>query len=79
MPDPIDTTTYNTHVTMDEEKKIFQKLATLEDEHRALDEMISSSEKTVNQIYVQRLKKRKLWLRDEIARLHAMLYPDTIA
>ena len=63
---------------MDEEEKIAQRLALLEDEHKALDAMISG-ENTIDRLHVQRLKKRKLWLKDEIARLHNILHPDIIA
>lgn len=63
---------------MDEELKIQQRIVSLEDEHRALDAMIAG-ESSIDRLHIQRLKKRKLWLKDEIARLHAMLCPDIIA
>lgn len=62
---------------MDEEKKIRAQLAGLEDEHRSLDDKISSS--PLNMLEVQRLKRQKLLLKDEIAKLTAMLYTDIIA
>ena len=57
------------------------QLAELESEHRDLDEVISrlSDGTPTNQIQIQRLKKRKLNLKDEITRLHAKLLPDIIA
>ena len=57
------------------------QLAELESEHRDLDEVISrlSDGTPVNQLQIQRLKKRKLNLKDEITRLHAKLLPDIIA
>lgn len=64
---------------MDEEEKIRQEIVRLEDEHRALDAAIAAGESTVDRLHIQRLKKRKLWLKDEIARMHAMLCPDIIA
>jgi len=63
---------------MGEEEKILQKIATLEDEHRSLDTVIGhNSDKDV--LMIQRLKKRKLWLKDEISRLYSYLHPDIIA
>ena len=58
-----------------------QKLASLHSEHRDLDQIISrlSDESTADRLQLQRLKKRKLSLKDEIARLHAQLLPDIIA
>lgn len=57
------------------------QLAELESEHRDLDEVISrlSDSTPVNRLQIQRLKKRKLNLKDEITRLHAKLLPDIIA
>ena len=57
------------------------QLAELESEHRDLDEVISrlSDGTPTNQLQIQRLKKRKLNLKDEITRLHAKLLPDIIA
>lgn len=62
-----------------EDQKIQQKIATLEDEHKALDALLHSADDGVDRLQMQRLKKRKLWLKDEIARLHDFLYPDIIA
>jgi hypothetical protein len=56
-----------------------QTLAALREEHRKLDEIIESSEEPLDQIESQRLKKRKLRLKDEIARLESKLLPDIIA
>ena len=57
------------------------QLAELESEHRDLDEVISrlNDGTPTNQVQIQRLKKRKLNLKDEITRLHAKLLPDIIA
>ena len=57
------------------------QLTELESEHRDLDEVISrlSDSTPTNQLQIQRLKKRKLNLKDEITRLHAKLLPDIIA
>ena len=58
-----------------------RQLAELKSEHRDLDEVISriSDGTPINQLQLQRLKKRKLNLKDEITRLHAKLLPDIIA
>jgi len=57
------------------------KLAALKTEHRDLDEAIArSSERAMfNPVDLQRLKKRKLALKDLIARLESQLLPDIIA
>ena len=57
------------------------QLAELESEHRDLDEVISrlSDGTPTNQLQIQRLKKRKQNLKDEITRLHAKLLPNIIA
>ena len=62
-------------------KGLQHQLAELESEHRDLDEVISrlSDGTPINQLQIQRLKKRKLNLKDEITRLHAKLLPDIIA
>ena len=50
-------------------------------EHRDLDEVIGRllESATADQLQIQRLKKRKLILKDEIARLHGKILPDIIA
>lgn len=63
---------------MDEDEKIMQRLALLEDEHRSLDVMIEDGS-NMDPLHIKRLKKRKLRLKDEISRLHDILYPDIIA
>ena len=57
------------------------KLEILLSEHRDLDDVIARLTETgvTNQLQMQRLKKRKLALKDEIARLHALVLPDIIA
>ena len=60
---------------------ISKKLEFLLSEHRDLDDIIDSMVK--NQVYdqlqLQRLKKRKLCLKDEIIKLRALIVPDIIA
>ena len=50
-------------------------------EHRDLDEVISRLIDTApyDMLQLQRLKKRKLSLKDEIARVQAQITPDIIA
>jgi len=57
------------------------KLTELRIEHRDLDEVISRLSETVdsNEIQLRRLKKRKLALKDEIAKLESSLVPNLIA
>ena len=58
-----------------------QRLAELQREHRQLDAQIAELEiaPSVNQLEMTRMKKRKLWLKDEIARLEDQILPDIIA
>jgi hypothetical protein len=58
-----------------------RRLAELKTEHRDLDDVIArvSEELPFDQLRLQRLKKRKLVLKDEITRLEGMLIPDIIA
>lgn len=53
----------------------------LKAEHRDLDYAIEALTERVpyDQVQVQRLKKRKLWLRDMISRIEAEARPDIIA
>ncbi|MEE8276674.1 MAG: DUF465 domain-containing protein [Alphaproteobacteria bacterium] len=64
------------------ERKILEKkLADLLTEHRDLDDIIArlTGEGSYDQLQVQRLKKRKLMLKDHISRLEDQLLPDIIA
>ena len=57
------------------------KLQALLSEHRDLDDVIARLTETSvsDRLQMQRLKKRKLALKDEISRLHALVLPDIIA
>lgn len=60
--------------------KLLEMLESLKDEHRTLDNEITAvTHIPFNQLRVQRLKKRKLQLRDRIIKLESELYPDIIA
>lgn len=58
-----------------------EKLRVLIVEHRDLDAAIDSMllDKASDQLKIQRLKKRKLSLKDQISRIEDMLLPDIIA
>ena len=60
---------------------IRRKLEALRVEHRDLDDVIArvNEEAPFDQLRMQRLKKRKLALRDHINRLESELVPDIIA
>jgi hypothetical protein len=67
---------------LDEEKQqIRARLHELEIEHQDLDDIIRrlSADPAQDQLQLRRLKKRKLVLKDQIARLRAKLIPDIIA
>ncbi len=63
------------------QQQIKAKLTELETEHRDLDVAIESlvSQPGFDQIRVQRMKKRKLAVRDEMSVLQNQLLPDIIA
>jgi len=68
-------------LTEEEKAQITLRLAALETEHRDLDHVIAklSGDPTQDQLQLRRLKKRKLFLKDQIQRLRARLIPDIIA
>jgi hypothetical protein len=57
------------------------KLELFRSEHRDLDYAIATLTERApyDQVQVQRLKKRKLWIRDQIERLEMAEMPDLIA
>jgi len=57
------------------------KLAILQTEHRDLDDVIDRMVNTppYDQLQLQRLKKKKLDLKDQIKKIEDMLLPDIIA
>ena len=66
---------------MIEDEVLRQKLAELELEHRDLDDVIArlTERAPYDQLQLQRLKKRKLVLKDQISLIKSELYPDIIA
>jgi len=59
---------------------MLRRLHEMRTEHRDLDTVIARLDSSqVDQLQLQRLKKRKLKLKDEIAWLEGKLVPDIIA
>jgi hypothetical protein len=71
----------NAHYEMDQEEVLRVKLEVLKQEHRDLDEAIHAMEASgrADQLSLRRLKKQKLHLKDQIARIEDILTPDIIA
>jgi len=65
----------------EDQEELKHKLEELKVEHRDLDIVIQkvSEQLPVDFIRLQRLKKRKLALKDSISRIESMLLPDIIA
>lgn len=72
-----------TDLPLSEEEKaqIRQRLQALEVEHHDLDDVIDrlAIDPAQDRLQLQRLKKRKLLLKDQIAKLRTRLIPDIIA
>lgn len=66
---------------MSDKNELLKKLSALKKEHRELDEEITRMVENApfDQLHVQRLKKRKLALKDQIAKIDSQLMPDIIA
>jgi len=66
---------------MGKNEVLIAELGELRRQHRALDEDIAQLSESAlsDQLVLKRLKKRKLHLKDEIARIEDKLYPDIIA
>ena len=64
-----------------ERELLEKKLIELSTEHRDLDAAVDSllAQQPYDTLKLQRLKKRKLILKDQIAHLESDLYPDIIA
>ncbi|MEA3193434.1 MAG: hypothetical protein QOD26_1767 [Betaproteobacteria bacterium] len=68
-------------LTEEEKAQIRERLQSLEIEHHDLDDVIGrlASDASLDRLQMQRLKKRKLILKDQIQRLRTRLIPDIIA
>ncbi|MCK6451282.1 MAG: DUF465 domain-containing protein [Alphaproteobacteria bacterium] len=66
---------------MDEQERLQERLTELKSEHRDLDDVINRliEQRPVDLIQLQRLKKRKLALKDMITKIESLLLPDIIA
>ena len=66
---------------MSEQEALRQKLVGLELEHRDLDDVIArlTERAPYDQLQLQRLKKRKLVLKDQMSGIEDQLLPDIIA
>lgn len=68
-------------MTPEQEEQIRSRMAQLKTEHSDLDLAIQALEARPggNALPIQRMKKKKLALKDEIQRLENELFPDIIA
>jgi len=66
---------------MEDQQTLRRRLTELETEHRDLDDIIARIAESApfDQLQIQRLKKRKLLLKDQIAYVKSRLVPDIIA
>ena len=71
----------NTSSKMDENEVLRVKLEVLRQEHRDLDDAIRALQdrNSADLFTLQRLKRQKLALKDQIARLEDRILPDIIA
>lgn len=70
-----------TPLTNEEKRKIQDRLFELTQEHRDLDDVIKhlAASPDVEELQLKRFKKRKLMLKDAIAKLKDSLIPDILA
>jgi hypothetical protein len=68
-------------LSSDDKAELEAELARLKQEHRDLDTAIDALESIIagDQLQIQRLKKRKLALKDRIIQVEDQLTPDIIA
>lgn len=66
---------------IEQQRLLKARLEALESEHRDLDDVIErlADDKPFDQLKLQRLKKRKLSLKDEIIVIRSQILPDIIA
>ncbi|OCX66068.1 hypothetical protein BFP70_08115 [Thioclava sp. SK-1] len=71
----------NAHIEMEHEDVLRVKIEVLRREHRDLDEAILALQNSghPDQLRIVRLKKQKLYLKDEISRIEDKLIPDILA
>ena len=66
---------------MEDQNALRQRLEVMRAEHSDLDDVIARLSESIpfDQLQMQRLKKRKLGLKDQIIQLENILLPDIIA
>ena len=66
---------------MSETASLEKQLETLKLEHRDLDNVIDHliETRSFDQLQIQRLKKRKLMLKDQMSKMESRMLPDIIA
>ena len=71
----------NNDDNVETQEQILQQMAIMESEHSDLDAVIErlGEDLPFDQLKLQRLKKRKLVLKDEMAKLRSRFLPDIIA
>jgi len=64
-----------------DQEELRRQLEALRTEHRDLDDVIAhiADSSPFNQLQLQRFKKRKLQIKDQISRIESLLLPDIIA
>jgi hypothetical protein len=73
--------THRRAMNREEERQLSADLERLKQEHRDLDAAIEAmlSAPSYDRLQIQRLKKRKLQLKDQMNRIEDQLFPDIIA
>ena len=71
----------NKEDNVETQDQLLQQIAIMESEHSDLDAVIErlGEDLPFDQLKLQRLKKRKLVLKDEMAKLRSRILPDIIA
>ena len=69
------------YMSEDQGSNVSERIQDLKGEHRALDTELRAiaNDPLVDDLQIQRLKKRKLFLKDSIAHLESSLLPDITA
>jgi len=77
---PVTTTGFSMNESVDQEI-LERQLEELKIQHRDLDDVIAriAEEVPFDQLQIQRLKKRKLRIKDQITKIESLLLPDIIA
>lgn len=66
-------------MTIRDKDQLLDELHQLENEHVELDHFIDKNPDEIDELAFQRLKKRRLLIRDRIAQIKHLLYPDILA